>query len=158
MASFNKVILLGNLTRDPQVKYTPSGTAVAEVGIAVSRSWFDKQSNQRKEETTFVDVTLWGRTAEIAGEYLAKGRQVLIEGRLQLDQWDDRETGQKRSKLRVVGENMTMVGPRPEGGGRGAASSSAMSSASEPNAGFYNQEPEPSGGFEPPPSGGDVPF
>lgn len=154
MASFNKVILLGNLTRDPQVKYTPSGTAVAEVGMAVSRSWFDKQANQRKEETTFVDVTLWGRTAEIAGEYLAKGRQVLIEGRLQLDQWDDRETGQKRSKLRVVGENMTMVGPRPDGGSR----SSSNSPASEPHPAEYSQEPDHSnGGFEPPPSG-DVPF
>lgn len=160
MASFNRVILLGNLTRDPQVKYTPSGTAVAEVGIAVSRSWFDKQTNQRKEETTFVDVTLWGRTAEIAGEYLAKGRQVLIEGRLQLDQWDDRETGQKRSKLRVVGESMTMVGPRPEGG-RAPANALATSAASEAGSGYY-QEPDQSGGFEPPLSGGegdgDVPF
>ena len=81
MASFNRVILLGNLTRDPQVKYTPGGTAVAEIGLAVNRQWFDKQSNSRREEVTFVDVTLWGRTAEIAGEYLGKGRQVLIEVR-----------------------------------------------------------------------------
>ncbi len=117
MASFNKVILIGNLTRDPQVKYTTGGTAVTEVGLAVNRQWFDKQSNSRKEDTTFVDVTLWGRTAEIAGEYLAKGRSVLIEGRLQLDSWDDRETGQKRSKLRVVGENMTMLGGKGDGGG-----------------------------------------
>jgi len=117
MASFNKVILLGNLTRDPQVRYTPGGTAVAELGMAVNRSWFDKQSNQRKEETTFVDVTLWGRQAEVAGEYLAKGRSVLIEGRLQLDQWDDKNTGEKRSKLRVVAEEMKMVGGRGEGGG-----------------------------------------
>ncbi len=120
MASFNKVILVGNLTRDPQVKYTTGGTAVAELGMAVSRQWFDKQSNTKKEETTFVDVTLWGRTAEVAGEYLAKGKQVLIEGRLQLDTWDDRETGQKRSKLKVVGENMTMLGSRSDGGGGGS--------------------------------------
>lgn len=119
MASFNKVILVGNLTRDPQVKYTPGGTAVAEIGLAVNRQWFDKQSNSRKEEVTFVDVTLWGRTAEIAGEYLGKGRPVLIEGRLQTDSWDDKETGQKRSKLRVVCENMTMLGSRSEGGGPG---------------------------------------
>jgi single-strand DNA-binding protein len=119
MASFNKVILIGNLTRDPQVKYTTGGTAVTEIGLAVNRRWLDKQSNQWKDETTFVDVTLWGRTAEIAGEYLAKGRQVLIEGRLQLDTWDDRESGQKRSKLRVVGENMTMLGNKGEGGGGG---------------------------------------
>lgn len=124
MASFNKVILVGNLTRDPQVKYTTGGTAVAELGLAVSRQWFDKQSNTKKEETTFVDVTLWGRTAEIAGEYLAKGRPVLIEGRLQLDTWDDRETGQKRSKLKVVGENMTMLGSRADGGGGGGGGGS----------------------------------
>src|SRR4029078_8105392 len=119
MASFNKVILVGNLTRDPEVKYTTGGTAVTEIGLAVNRSWFDKQSNQRKEEVTFVDVTLWGRTAEIAGEYLSKGRQVLIEGRLQLDSWEEKTTGQKRSKLRVVGENMPMLGSRGEGGGGG---------------------------------------
>ncbi len=80
MASFNRVILMGNLTRDPQVRYIPSGSAVAEIGLAVNRSWYDKQSNSRKEEVTFVDVTLWGRDAEVAGEYLSKGRPVLIEG------------------------------------------------------------------------------
>jgi len=122
MASFNRVILLGNLTRDPQVRYTPGGTAVSEIGLAVNRTWFDQKTNSKREETTFVDVTLWGRQAEVAGEYLAKGRQVLIEGRLQLDSWEDKDSGQKRSKLRVVCENMTMVGersdgPRGEGGG-----------------------------------------
>lgn len=110
MSSFNKVILMGNLTRDPQVRHTTGGSAVCDIGLAVTRSWFDKSSNSRKEETTFVDVTLWGKTAEIASEYLKKGRSVLIEGRLQLDQWDDKQTGQKRSKLKVVGENMTMLG------------------------------------------------
>lgn len=115
MASFNKVILMGNLTRDPQVRYTPSQTAVADIGLAVNRVWYDKASNQKREEVTFVDVTLWGRQAEVAGEYLSKGRAVLIEGRLHLDQWDDRETGQKRSKLKVVCESMTMVGGRPDG-------------------------------------------
>jgi single-strand DNA-binding protein len=119
MASFNRVILLGNLTRDPQVRYTPGGTAVSEIGLAVNRTWFDQKTNSRREEVTFVDVTLWGRQAEVAGEYLSKGRQVLIEGRLQLDTWDDKESGQKRSKLRVVCENMTMVGGRTEGGGGG---------------------------------------
>jgi single-strand DNA-binding protein len=115
MASFNRVILLGNLTRDPQVRYTPGGTAVSEIGLAVNRTWFDQKTNSRREEVTFVDVTLWGRQAEVAGEYLSKGRQVLIEGRLQLDTWEDKESGQKRSKLRVVCENMTMVGGRGEG-------------------------------------------
>lgn len=135
MASFNKVILVGNLTRDPQVKYTTGGTAVTEIGLAVNRRWLDKQSNQWKDETTFVDVTLWGRTAEIAGEYLAKGRPVLIEGRLQLDTWDDRESGQKRSKLRVVGENMTMLGGKgdgPTGGGGGGAGSGGRNQAPGP--------------------------
>ncbi len=117
MASFNKVILMGNLTRDPEVRYIPSGSAVTELGLAVNRSWFDKSANERREEVTFVDVTLWGRTAEIAGEYLSKGRPVLIEGRLQMDSWQDRETGQKRSKLKIVGENMTMLGSGTGGGG-----------------------------------------
>lgn len=117
MKGFNKVILMGNLTRDPQVRYIPSGTAVADIGLAVNRSWFDKQTNSRKEDVTFVDVTLWGRQAEVAGEYLSKGRAVLIEGRLQLDQWEDRESGQKRSRLKVIGENMTMVSGGQGGGG-----------------------------------------
>ena len=82
MASFNKVILVGNLTRDPEVRYIPSGAAVCDIGLAVNSQWTDRKTNERKEEVTFIDVTLWGRTAEIAGEYLAKGRPVLIEGRL----------------------------------------------------------------------------
>ena len=108
-ASFNRVILVGNITRDPQVKYTTGGTAMAEIGLAVNRRYKDA-NGQQKDETTFVDVQLWGRTAEIAGEFLRKGSSVLIEGRLQLDTWDDRESGAKRSKLRVVGEQMTMLG------------------------------------------------
>lgn len=123
MASYNKVILIGNLTRDPVVRYTAKGTAVSELGLAVNSSWLDKATNTRKEETTFVDVTLWGRQAELAGEYLAKGRPVLIEGRLQLDTWDDKESGQKRSKMRVVAEEMQFLGSREggSGGGGGAA-------------------------------------
>jgi single-strand DNA-binding protein len=117
-ASFNKVILLGNLTRDPEIKYTPKGTAIANIGLAVNRVYSNDQG-EKNEETTFIDVELWGRTAEIAQEYLRKGRPVLIEGRLKLDQWDDKQTGQKRSKLRVVGETMQLLGGR-EGGGSGA--------------------------------------
>lgn len=115
-ANFNKVILVGNLTRDPQVRYIGSGTAVCEIGLAVNRVWFDKASNSKKEETTFVDVTLWGRDAEVAGEYLAKGKSVLIEGRLKLDTWDDKATGAKRSKLAVVAESMQMMGSPGQGG------------------------------------------
>jgi single-strand DNA-binding protein len=118
MASFNKVILLGNLTRDPEVRYTPKGTAVTELGMAVNRV-YTAENGEKREETTFVDVTLWGRTAEIAGEYLKKGRPVFIEGRLQLDTWDDKQSGQKRSKLKVVGEGLQLIGGRPGGGAAG---------------------------------------
>lgn len=150
MANVNKVILIGNLTRDPEVRYLQSGTAVTEVGLAINRQWTDRNSNERKEETTFVDVTLWGRTAEIAGEYLSKGRQVYIEGRLQLDQWDDRETGKKRSKLKVVGETLQFLGSRGEGGGSGGGSGSKPhfnqnQNSSSQNAGNTggNQPPKP---------------
>jgi single-strand DNA-binding protein len=149
MASYNKVILLGNMTRDPQVRYTPSGTAVAEIGLAVNRYWFDKQTNSRREETTFVDVTLWGREAEVAGEYLAKGRPVLVEGRLQLDTWDDKTTGQKRSKLRVVCERMQMLGSRGEGGGGGGGGRSGGAPQADhsegPPVGDFGSEPGPPG-------------
>jgi len=118
MASYNKVLLLGNLTRDPEVRYTPKGSAVADLGIAVNRQ-YTLDTGEKREEVTFVDVTFWGRTAEIAGEYLKKGRSVFIEGRLQLDTWDDKQSGQKRSKLKVIGEMMQMLGARPGGSGGG---------------------------------------
>jgi single-strand DNA-binding protein len=116
MASFNKVILLGNLTRDPEVRYTPKGSAVCDLGLAVNRN-YTLDNGEKREEVTFVDVVLWARLAEIAGEYLKKGRPVFIEGRLQMDSWDDKQTGQKRTKLRVVGETMQLLGSRPSGGG-----------------------------------------
>src|SRR6476660_10031018 len=115
MASYNRVILVGNLTRDPELRYIPSGTAVSEIGLAVNDRI--KKDNQWVDETTFVDVTLWGRTAEIANEYLTKGSSVLIEGRLKLDRWE--KDGQKHSKLRVIGERLQMLGSRE--GGRGGS-------------------------------------
>ena len=118
MANLNKVMLIGNLTRDPEIKYTPKGSAIAELGLAINR-YYTTESGEKKEETTFVDVTLWGRQAEIAKEYLGKGKPVYIEGRLQLDTWDDKQTGQKRSKLRVTGEQMQLRGARGEAGGEG---------------------------------------
>jgi single-strand DNA-binding protein len=118
MASFNKVILLGNVTRDPELKYTPKGTAVAQIGLAVNRVYSNEQG-EKVEETTFVDIELFGRTAEIANEYLRKGRPVMFEGRLKLDTWDDKQTGQKRSKLKVIGETMQLLGGRDGGGGGG---------------------------------------
>jgi single-strand DNA-binding protein len=121
MASYNRVILLGNVTRDIELRYTTGGMAVTDLGLAVN----DRRKNQAGEwieETTFVDVTLWGRTAEVAGEYLSKGSPVLVEGRLRLDTWE--QDGQKRSRLRVVGERMQMLGTRAAGSGSGASSSS----------------------------------
>jgi len=127
MASFNRVILVGNLTRDPELRYTPSGTAVTDIGLAVN----DRRKNSSGEwvdETTFVDITLWARQAEVASQYLTKGSPVLIEGRLKLDTWENKE-GQRRSKLHVVGERMQMLGGRggggSGGGGRGGESRSS---------------------------------
>src|SRR3954470_5252877 len=116
MASFNKVILLGNLTRDPEIRYTPKGSAVCDLGLAVNRQ-YTLENGERREEVAYVDVVLWARLAEIAAEYLKKGRPVLIEGRLQLDSWDDKQSGQKRSKLCVVGEPLQLLGSRQGGGG-----------------------------------------
>ena len=143
MASYNRVILLGNLTRDPELRYIPSGTAVAEIGLAVN----DRKKNasgEWVEETTFVDVTLWARTAEVASEYLSKGSPVLIEGRLKFDSWENNE-GQKRSKLRVVGERMQMLGSRGGGGGgkpQGGPPADQYSQ-SAPSAAQHDAPPEP---------------
>jgi single-strand DNA-binding protein len=130
MASFNRVIVMGNLTRDVEVRYLQSGMAVADIGLAVN----DRRKNQAGEwveEATFVDITLWGRTAEVAGEYLSKGSPILVEGRLKLDTWES--DGQKRSKLKVVGERMQMVGGRGGGGGGGGGGSSPSGQRSDSN-------------------------
>ncbi len=113
MASYNRVVLMGNLTRDPELRYIPSGTAVSEIGLAVNERV--KKNDQWVDDVNFIDVTLWGRTAEIANEYLSKGSSILIEGRLKHDTWE--KDGQKRSKLRVIAEKMQMVGGRSGGGG-----------------------------------------
>lgn len=132
MASFNKVILIGNVTADPQVRETSGkGTKVTDVSLAINR-YYTGENGMRQEETTFVDVTLWGRQAEIAGEYLRKGRPVMIEGRLQLDTWEDRETKQKRSRLRVVGENMQLLGSPRDGQGGGEYSAPRQQNAGSP--------------------------
>ncbi len=147
MASFNKVILLGNLTRDPEVRYTPKGSAVCDLGIALNRS-YTLDSGEKREEVTYVDVVLWARLAEIAGEYLKKGRPVFIEGRLQLDTWDDKQSGQKRSKLRVIGETMQLLGGRPPGAGGGEGGESRGSKTTAP--------PKPAAGAEP--DDDEIPF
>ena len=127
MASLNKVMLIGNLTRDPEVRYTPKGTAVTDIGLAVNRV-YSTDDGDKREETTFVDITLWGRQAEIAGQYMKKGRPIFVEGRLQLDTWDDKQSGQKRSKLKVVGDNFQFLGSKDDnagGGGGGGGQSTA---------------------------------
>lgn len=117
MASLNRVLLIGNLTRDPELRYTPGGSAVCEFGLAMNRSW-KGQDGAKQEETTFVDITAWGKTAELANQFLNKGRRVFIEGRLKYDQWTSQE-GQKRSKLTVVAESLQFLDSRGEGGGGG---------------------------------------
>jgi single-strand DNA-binding protein len=131
MANLNRVLLIGNLTRDPEIRYTPKGTAVADLGLAISRV-LNTEEGERREEVTYVDVVLWARLAEIADQYLKKGRPVFIEGRLQLDTWDDKQTGQKRSRLRVVAENMQLLGSRSDS--EAAASTTAPRRAPGPAA------------------------
>ena len=118
MASFNKVLLMGNLTRDPQLKYLPSQTAVVEFGIACNRK-FRTANGEDREEVTFVDVTSFGKQAEVINQYFQKGKPIFIEGRLKYDQWEDKQGGGKRSKLTVVVENFQFVGGRDGGGGGG---------------------------------------
>src|SRR3954468_11415526 len=114
MASFNKVILAGNLTRDPELRYTPKGTAVARLGLACNRKW-KSETGEMKEEVTFVDIDAFGKQAETIGQYLKKGRPILIEGRLRYETWDDKQTNQKRSRLGVVLESFQFMDSRPEG-------------------------------------------
>ena len=140
MPNLNKVMLIGNLTRDPEVKFTPKGTAIAELGLAINRTW-KNESGEKQEETTFVDVTLWGRQAEIAKEYLTKGRPVYIEGRLQLDSWDDKQTGQKRTKLKVTGEQMQLLGGRDGASGGGGGYSGGSGASSSSSSDEYDQRP-----------------
>lgn len=121
MANLNKVMLIGNLTRDVELRHTPRGSAVAEFGLAINRVWYDDHK-EKQEEVTYIDITVWGRTAEVAQQYLAKGSPCYIEGRLVLDTWDDTATGQKRSKLKVVGESLQLLGSKNDGGGRAPTS------------------------------------
>jgi len=162
MASFNRVILLGNLTRDPELRYIPSGMAVTDIRLAVN----DRRKSPAGEwieETTFVDVTLWGRQAEVASEYLTKGAPLLVEGRLKLDSWE--KDGQKHSKLRVVGEKMQLLGGRgPGGGGGGASGGPGSRNASEAPVDFDDDFGDPAPAAAPKrqgraaPANDDIPF
>jgi single-strand DNA-binding protein len=148
----NKVILVGNLGKDPEVRYTSGGQAVANLRIATSRSWTDKQSGQRKEETEWHDIEVWGKQAEQCGEFLSKGRQVYVEGRLKTDKWQDKQSGQDRYKVKIVADTVRFLG----GGGRGSARPhSEEAGGPPPPAGFEEGPPEGSGN-----GGGpdDIPF
>jgi single-strand DNA-binding protein len=156
MANFNKVILVGNLTRDPELRYAPKGTAIAKIGLAINRSW-RTETGETREETTFVDVDAFGRTAENIGQYMRKGSPILVEGRLRLETWDDKQTNQKRSKLSVVAEVVQFLGsPRGAEGGTGGGEP-ARSRPSQP---AQSTQSSPSGGAEPDeaPAEDDVPF
>lgn len=119
MPNFNKVIIAGHLTRDPEVKYLSSGSAICNFSVAVSEKWKDKASGEMKESTAFIDCDAWGKTAEIIGEHFAKGKPILVEGRLKQENWDDKETGKKRSKLKVTVDSFQFLGG---GKGEGAPS------------------------------------
>jgi len=151
MASLNKVMLIGNLTRDPEIRYTPKGQAVTDIGLAVNRV-YSTENGEKREEVTFIDITLWGRTAEVVHQYCKKGRPLFVEGRLHLDTWDDKQTGQKRSKLKVIADGIQLLGSR-EGGGEGSGANAS-----------YGAQPASSGGAAParpapqrsaPPAGSD---
>lgn len=153
MASFNRVILAGNLTRDPELRYTPKGTAIARIGLAINRV-YTTETGEKKEEVTFVDVEAWGRQAEVVAQYMKKGRPFLVEGRLKLDQWEDKNTHQKQSKLKVVLESFSFIDSK--GSDTGAPSevprprpTAAAAPAPAPEA------PEPDAA---PPEEDDVPF
>ena len=151
MASFNRVILAGNLTKDPELRYTPKGTAIASIRLAVNRTW-KSESGETKEEVSFVDVDAWGRQAEVIAQYVKKGRPLLIEGRLKQDTWEDKNTHQKLSKLKVVLEGFTFIDPR--GGGEGAPSGRPAAAAA-PAPGAAPEAPEAEAA---PPEEDDVPF
>ena len=148
MASFNKVILMGNLTRDPELRYTPKGTAIAKLGLAVNRTW-KTDTGETKEEVTFVDVDAFGRQAETLGQYMKKGRPILVEGRLRLDTWEDKQTNQKRTKLGVVMESFQFL----DFGGRGPEEGTPAPARGKPAA-----VPPPPESSEEPPTEDDVPF
>ncbi len=155
MANYNKVILIGNLTRDPELRFTPKGMAIAKLGLAINRTWRDANSGEQKEEVTFVDVDAFGKQAETLGNYMKKGRPIMIEGRLRLDTWEDKQTNQKRSKLGVVLESFQFLdfkGGDEAGGGvpRSRPAPAASTAAPGPMAAPSVDEP--------PPAEDDVPF
>jgi single-strand DNA-binding protein len=153
MANFNKVIIAGNLTRDPELRYTPKGTAVARITLAVNRTFTSGEGGEKKEEVSFVDVDVWGKQAEIISQYMKKGRPLLVEGRLKQDSWEDKNTKQKVSKLKVVLETFSFLDSGNRGGG-GDGGSAPSRPAPAPAASAPAAEPPDAE----PPQDDDVPF
>jgi single-strand DNA-binding protein len=155
MASFNQVILVGNLTRDPELRVTPKGTAICQFGLAVNRQYKD-DSGQTREEVTFVDVEAWGKQAELIAKHLTKGRPLFVQGRLKFDQWEDKQSGQKRNKLKVVLENFQFLGSggrAEEGDESGGETSTASDAAPTRSRGNAPAVPAGSGNID-----DDIPF
>jgi len=156
-ASLNKVLLMGNLTRDPEVKYTPKGNAVGDLSIAINDS-YKAQDGTIKETVTYVDIEVWGRQAETCKQYLTKGRPVFVEGQLRLDQWE--QDGQKRSKLKVRADRVQFLGSAPGGGGgrSGGNYSGGEQRSSSASGDASRSSPTVSEDVPPPPSDDDIPF
>jgi len=158
--SVNKVILIGNLGKDPEVKYTPQGTPVAKITVATNERFKDKDGNWQ-DRTEWHNVTLWQRLAEIAGEYLKKGGKVYIEGRLQTRSWDDKTTGQKKYMTEIVASDLVLLGGRGEGAGGEYAGKSRSASPSPAGGNGFDQsmpEPEHVGAGSGPITDDDIPF
>ena len=155
-ASLNKVLLMGNLTRDPEVKYTPKGTAVCDLGIAINDS-YKAQDGTIKETVTFVDVEVWGRTAENCKQYLTKGRPVFVEGQLRLDQWETPQ-GEKKSRLKVRADRVQFLGGGPGRSGGGGEQRSSSSGPGDSGRTAAKPASAVSEDAPPPPSDDDIPF
>jgi len=147
----NKVMIIGNVTRDPECKQTNGGTSVAKMGLAINRK-FKNANGEKQEEVTFVDVDIWGKSAEFCRDYIRKGNRVLIEGRLKMDQWDDRTTGQKRSRLGVTAENVQSLTPRDQGQQQGnQGGGEYQASQQHPQEQAYQQQAAGNAAPPPPP-------
>jgi single-strand DNA-binding protein len=155
MPNLNKVMIMGNLTRDPELRYTPSNMPVCQLGVAVNRRWTDRNTNEQREETTFIDCDAFGRTAEVLSQYLRKGRPVYLEGRLKLDQWEDQQ-GNKRSKLKVVVETFQFIDSRGGEGNSGGGGDFAPSRQSRPRQ--QQAAPPPQEDYHQPVDDDEIPF
>ena len=157
MASYNKVILMGNLTRDPEVKFLTNGTAVANFGLAVNESYTDRQTGEQKESVCFVDVEAWGRQAEVVGEYFTKGRPILVEGSLKYDSWEA-DDGTKRNRLKVRLQRFQFVGGRRDEDEMGGGYADAQPAAPSGQPASYQGTPAPEASSAPSTTEDDIPF